>query len=81
MKLLTNIKYLYLVLKQRYKAKSPVFFVQLKKIAVRIGLSCIAVISANATIPLTLPVGLITILSYIVAVCIAIAGTAQLTKE
>lgn len=79
MKLLTSIKYNYILLRNRVKADSPAFFIGLRLIMFRVGVGSLAVITANATIPLTLPVTLITILSYIVAVCLGVYGSSFLT--
>lgn len=81
MKLLTHIKYNWLVVTDRIKTKSPAFFIDLKKIALKVGGSAVAVLTANVALSLSLPAALITVLGYIVAVCVAIAGTSQLTKE
>jgi len=66
---------------ERWNAKSPKFFIQLKKISFKIGGSCSAVLVANSTMSLNLNSVLITGLGYLVAVCVAVAGTSQLTKE
>jgi len=66
---------------QRIKLETPVFFKRLRNLAIYIGGSATAVITANATIPLNLPTKIITLCSYIIAICVAIAGTSQLTKK
>lgn len=71
----------YTIIKNRYKSDSPLFFVRLKKFAMSVGTSALAVISINSIASLALPATLITILSYVVAICVAIAGTSKLTKE
>jgi hypothetical protein len=65
----------------RIKAESPVFFQQLKKIAVSIGGSAVAVVIANSSMNLNLNATLISIAGYVIAACAAIAGTAQLTRR
>ena len=65
----------------RVHSKSPLFFIQLKKTALKIGGSSAAVLVANSTIGLNLNTSLLTCLGYVVAACVAIAGTSQLTKE
>jgi len=69
------------VIKERWHAKSPKFFIQLKKSAFKIGGSAAAVLVANSTMSLNLNSTLLTCLGYVVAICVAIAGTSQLTKE
>jgi hypothetical protein len=66
---------------ERWKSKSPVFFIRLKKSAIKIGASSASVLVANTTIGLNLSADLMTFLGYVVAACVAIAGTSQLTKE
>ena len=66
---------------ERLNAKSPKFFIQLKRYALKIGGSCAAVLVVNSTMSLNLNSVLITGLGYLVAVCVAVAGTSQLTKE
>lgn len=65
----------------RLKAKSPVFFKKVKKVAFYVGGSAASVIAVNGSMVLNLNHTLISICGYVVAVCVAIAGTAQLTKE
>jgi len=66
---------------ERFKSESPVFFKKLKKVSISIGTSFAAIIAANSAMGLNLNATFITILGYIVAACVAIAGTAQLTKQ
>ncbi|WP_321425003.1 hypothetical protein [uncultured Bacteroides sp.] len=70
-----------IAIKNRYKSDSPLFFIQLKRLAMSVGGSALAVISINSIASLALPSGLISSLSYVVAACVAIAGTSKLTKE
>lgn len=65
----------------RWKQELPDFFKKVRNISLSIGGSAIAVITLNATIPLNLNTTLITICSYVVAFCGAVAGTSQLTKQ
>ena len=65
----------------RIFAKTPVFWQKIRSIAIAIGGSAVAVLTANSTLDLALPVAVITVVKYTVAMCVAIAGTAQLTKE
>ena len=66
---------------ERWKAASPVFFKKLKGYALSVGGSCAAVLVANSSMLLNLNATLIGVLGYVVAACVAIAGTAHLTKE
>lgn len=66
---------------ERWKTKSPVFFKKLKAYALSIGGSAASVLVANGAMSLNLNQTLISVLGYVVAVCVAIAGTAKLTKE
>lgn len=79
--ILTRIEYIYLTVKERWTSNSPAFFKGLKNFALQLGGAALAVIAINATLPISLPTSVITIASYIVAVCSAVAGTAKLTKE
>jgi hypothetical protein len=66
---------------ERIKSESPAFFKKLKAIALSLGGSALAVLAVNATTDLHLPEVTLTGIGYVVAVCAAIAGTAQLTKQ
>lgn len=66
---------------ERLLAKTPCFWKRIQKFALSIGGSAVAVLVANAQLTLDLPDSLLTIVKYVVAVCVAVAGTAQLTKE
>jgi hypothetical protein len=66
---------------ERWKAESPPFFLKLKKVALKVGGSAAAVVTANAIMGLNLNTTLISVLSYAVAACAAIAGTAQLSQK
>lgn len=81
MKLFDNIKSFFTTVSARYNAESPAFFKKTKSLAIKLGASAIAVLTANATLSLALPIALITVLQYLVAICVGIAGTAQLTVE
>lgn len=66
---------------ERAKAECPKFFKQLKKYALTIGGSAVAVVVANSSLSLNLNPTLISILGYVIAACAAVAGTAQLTRS
>jgi hypothetical protein len=66
---------------ERWKAESPDFFKKLQKVAFSVGGSAIAVRVADTTLDLSLAPWLLSVISYIIAACVAIAGTAQLTKK
>lgn len=80
-RLMIQLVIIYIAIKARYKANSPAFFIQLKRLAMSVGGSALAVISINSIASLALPAGLISALSYVVAACVAVAGTSKLTKE
>lgn len=65
----------------RVKAECPKFFKKLKKYAISVGGSAVAVVVANSSLSLNLNATLISILGYLIAVCAAVAGTAQLTRD
>jgi len=79
--IITKIKYNYIQLRNRIISESPAFFVRLRKIMFKLGCGALAVITANASVPLTLPATLITVLSYIVAVCLGVYGSSFLTTK
>lgn len=66
---------------QRLKEKSPKYFVKLRNFAVMVGTSGVAIMTANTTFNLTLDELFIKIVSYVIVVCVGIAGTSQLTKQ
>lgn len=78
---LKNIKEWLSETRTRLKLKSPVYFKKIRNAALSIGASAIAVIAVNSTLNLNLDPTFINIVSYVIAVCAAIAGTANLTKE
>jgi hypothetical protein len=65
----------------RWKAECPDFFKKVKKGALSIGGSAVAVIVANSSLSLNLNTTLISILGYVIAACAFTAGTAQLTRQ
>jgi hypothetical protein len=67
--------------KSRLKTDLPPFFKKLRNSALKLGVSCGAVISANAVMSLSLNPTLITVLGYVVAGCAFIAGTAQFAQK
>ncbi len=66
---------------ERLKSNTPVFWKKVRKLAISIGLSALAVITIDKTMELNLLPQIITLCNYTVAVCVAISGTASLTKE
>lgn len=66
---------------ERLRAECPEFFKKLRAAAISIGVSAIAVKTINSAMALNLDPGLIGALGYVIAACVAIAGTAQLTKK
>lgn len=65
----------------RWRAESPAFFKRLKAIAISVGGSAAAVLVANKTLELNLPAELIDWVGYLIAACVAVAGTANLTNK
>ena len=65
----------------RALAPTPKFWQRVRSVAVAIGGSAVAVLTANSTLDLALPVAVITVVKYTIAMCVAVAGTAQFTKE
>lgn len=66
---------------ERFKSESPDFFKRVKTIALSMGGSALAVLAINATIDLHLPEFVLTGMGYVVAICVAVAGTSQLTRK
>lgn len=65
----------------RLKSKTPKFWKQVQKLAISLGVSAVAVLLANNQFSLDLSVTILSVVKYSVAICAAIAGTAQFTKE
>jgi hypothetical protein len=66
--------------KERWKSELPPFYKKARTVAIKIGGSSGAVVVANVTMGLNLNATLITVLCYVTAACVAVAGTAQLSK-
>lgn len=66
---------------KRLKAETPDFFKKLQKLSISLGISAVAVWTANSTLDLQLDETTITICKYTIAVCAAIAGTSQFTAK
>lgn len=64
----------------RIKAETPIFWQKIRSWAIGIGGSAVALWTANTQLALELPVDFVSILKYIIVACVAIAGTATLTK-
>lgn len=73
MKLLTTLK-------ERWNTETPAFFKAIKKLALSLGSSAMAVILANQSLSLELDDNILTVCKYIVTACIAMGMTSQLTK-
>jgi hypothetical protein len=65
----------------RFRAELPRFWKKVRKYALTIGGSAGAVLLARTAFGFDLNPTLFSVLGYVVAVCAAVAGTAQLTKE
>lgn len=69
-------------IKDRWKSSSPKFFKKLKKMAFKVGGTCVVMIAAINTIPfLVLPSWVSLVLSFVIVLCTGIAGTSQLTRD
>jgi hypothetical protein len=79
--IITKIKYNYILLMNRLKAESPIFFTKLKKLMIKVVVSAVAVITVNATLSLNLNPELITGLTYVIAAGVAVYGTSILTTK
>ena len=66
---------------KRLKAETPHFFKALRNLAFTVGGSALAVIAANGTMELGLSVDILSTIKTVIAVCVAVAGTSQLTKQ
>jgi hypothetical protein len=67
-------------IKERWKAETPAFFKEVKKISIAIGSSCTAVWVINSSMGLELPEIILSVCKYSIAFCAAMGLTAQLTK-
>lgn len=67
-------------LKDRWKAETPIFFQGIKKIAIWVGTPCTAIWVANSSMGLELPLVVLTVCKYSIALCAGMGLTAQLTK-
>lgn len=66
-------------IKERWAAETPKFFKGIKKLALSLGTSAMAVILANQSLSLNLDDSVLSICKYAVAVCVAMGMTSQLT--
>lgn len=66
---------------ERIRLKSPKYFRRLRNISLQLGGSCLAIITLNSSLNLDLNSTFITIISYLLVLFGAIAGTSQLTKQ
>ena len=66
-------------IKKRWDAETPEFFKGIKKLALSLGTSAMAVILANQSLSLELDDNILTVCKYIVTGCIAMGMTSQLT--
>jgi hypothetical protein len=46
-----------------------------------VGAVCLAVVGINATLPVSLPTGIIIVLSYTISGCAGVAGNSKLIQE
>lgn len=66
-------------IKKRWNAKTPLFFVGIKKLALTLGTSATAVVIANQSLSLGLDDNILSICKYTIAVGAAMGMTSQLT--
>lgn len=66
---------------KRWKSELPDFWKKVRNVAIALGTSAIAVLTADATFTLTLPLAIIEVCKYVIAIAAAIAGSAQFTKK
>jgi hypothetical protein len=67
-------------LKDRWKAEIPTFFRGIKKIAIAVGTPCTAIWVVNSSMGLDLPLIVLSVCKYGIALCAGMGLTAQLTK-
>lgn len=67
--------------KERWKAEMPDFFVSVRNLALKLGGSAVAVWVTNEAMSLELPDSVMNACKYVIVACVAITGTAQLTKK
>lgn len=68
-------------IKERWCAKTPIFFQNVKKIMITLGSSASAVWMANETMNLQLHPTVLEVCKYLIAVAVASGLTAQLTRD
>jgi hypothetical protein len=68
-------------IKERWCAKSPIFFQNLKKIMISVGTSATAIWMANESMNLELHPYILDTCKYIIAISVASGLTAQLTRD
>ena len=66
-------------IKKRWNAKTPSFFVGIKKMALTLGTSATAVLLVNQSFSIDLNGSILSICKYIIVVCAAMGMTSQLT--
>lgn len=66
-------------IKKRWDAETPAFFKGIKKLALSLGTSAMAVIMANQSLSLELDDNILTVCKYAIAACAAMGLTSQLT--
>lgn len=64
---------------KRWEAETPAFFKGIKKLALTLGTSAMAVIMANQSLSLELDDNILTVCKYAIAACAAMGLTSQLT--
>jgi hypothetical protein len=65
----------------RWKAESPEFFKKIKKTAIAVGSSAMAVWAANSSLNLELHESVLNVCKYAIAFCSAVGLTSQLTAK
>jgi len=66
---------------ERWKTKSPIFWVKIKNLAFAFGGSALSVWTLNTTLSLQLPQIILDICKYVLVAAAAVGFSAKLTKE
>ncbi len=67
--------------RERWRARTPRFLRKIKKTAVSIGVICVAILGVTQYPGVVVHPVFVSVISYILVTCAAIAGTAQMAKQ